>query len=479
VGLSQLSDNSFFCHLRTGQWMLEHGVPHHDIYSFVAAGAPWVCESWLAELLYGVTDRFLGAGGLRLLTALTCAGIAALAYRLAVRLARDRVLAALLTLAATGASFTIWSARPLLLGLLAFQILVWIIEVDQSLPGRWPLLSIPPVIWLWANIHGSFPLGFVYIAFHCLGRWLDGIAPWRSRERQLVGAALIALGLCLLNPYGTGLLLAPFHLLHHHDVLRNVVEWQPPDFRHLDLRAIMYAVWLLTFASCAAVGIARFPRRDIVVSLPFLLVGFWAQRNIALAPLVTLPIAARAIATAVPRAESRLTINWVLAAAVAMLAILWTVQAAARPNFDFQVYPVAAMQTLEAKGLLGRRLLSTDPWNDYVILRWWPRQYIFMDDRYDLYPAPVAEALIALRRDQADWRHVLARYGIEVVVWPPQARMVAGLRHEPGWVSVYCDSTAAVFAKRTLVDHQLIAHRGSTAGFNTVGPHRPGRCGTY
>src|SRR5205807_10558198 len=70
AGLGQLSDNSFFCHLRTGQWMLEHGIPHRDLYSFVTVGAPWVCESWLAELLYGITDRFLGAGGLRLLTAL-------------------------------------------------------------------------------------------------------------------------------------------------------------------------------------------------------------------------------------------------------------------------------------------------------------------------------------------------------------------------------------------------------------------------
>ena len=54
AGIARLSDNSFFWHLRTGEWILDHGtVPRHDVFSFTAPGTKWVAQSWLAELTYG------------------------------------------------------------------------------------------------------------------------------------------------------------------------------------------------------------------------------------------------------------------------------------------------------------------------------------------------------------------------------------------------------------------------------------------
>ena len=136
VGLSRLSDNSFFWHLRTGRHILDHGIPHEDIYSFTASGRRWVAQSWLAEVLYGTIDKVVGTFGVRLLTGFTGAAVAAVTYRLVHRLSRDRLAAVGLTLAAIGASFTLWSARHLFLGILAFLGLLWIVEVPGSWLGR-------------------------------------------------------------------------------------------------------------------------------------------------------------------------------------------------------------------------------------------------------------------------------------------------------------------------------------------------------
>ncbi len=65
IGIDQLSDNSFFTHLATGRLILAHGIPRHDVYSFTAAGEPWVVQSWLASLLYGWVDSWFGVVGLR------------------------------------------------------------------------------------------------------------------------------------------------------------------------------------------------------------------------------------------------------------------------------------------------------------------------------------------------------------------------------------------------------------------------------
>src|SRR6266567_7135293 len=60
VGISSLSDNSFFWHLRTGEYILDHGIPHHDVFSYTAPGTKWVAQSWLAEVTYAALYRGLG-----------------------------------------------------------------------------------------------------------------------------------------------------------------------------------------------------------------------------------------------------------------------------------------------------------------------------------------------------------------------------------------------------------------------------------
>src|SRR5689334_18768481 len=75
VGTSSLSDNSFFWHLRTGEYILDHGIPHHDIFSFTAPGTAWIAQSWLAEVAYGILYRSFGAFGVRFFVGLVGAGI--------------------------------------------------------------------------------------------------------------------------------------------------------------------------------------------------------------------------------------------------------------------------------------------------------------------------------------------------------------------------------------------------------------------
>src|SRR5947199_6884434 len=90
AGLSRLSDNSFMVHLRTGRLILDHGIPHHDPYSFTAAGTKWVAQSWLAELLYGAVNRAGGAFGLRLLGAAIGLFVGLMLFRIALRGTQDR-----------------------------------------------------------------------------------------------------------------------------------------------------------------------------------------------------------------------------------------------------------------------------------------------------------------------------------------------------------------------------------------------------
>lgn len=443
TGLAPLSDNSFLCHLRTGRWILDHGIPRADVFSFTAAGHRWVDESWLADLIYGFLDARWGASGVTALNAVTCAAIAALWYRLALRLCGDRVNALALTALSLGASWTIWSPRPLLIGVLAFLVLVWIVESGVSGTA---MAAVVPLMWIWANIHGSFLLGFGYVGLHLLGDWMQGIPPWEGRQRQLVLWIAAAFAACFANPYGVDLIAAPFHLIAHHSVLRYVTEWRPIEIR--SVQAPMYAAWLVVFAWCEAKRSGRRLAGDLIVTLPFIALGMWAARNIAIAPIVTTPSAARAIrGRSRNRPDSNPALNAILAALLLLLAGWWTLRAFAEPRFDWSSYPVGAMHAVESRGLLGRRMFSTDAWGDYILYAYWPRQRVFMDDRYDLYPPQVFHDMFVLLNGSRDWHRVLERYRIEVVVWPATKSSIDSLAHEPGWSLIYKDEIAVVYVR--------------------------------
>jgi hypothetical protein len=445
VGIRQLADNSFFWHLRTGQYMLDHGVPHGDLYSYTAPGIHWVAQSWLAELAYGVLDRSFGAFAIRVLIALTGAAITLMSYRLARRLAGDRVRAGLITVVAYLGTMVVFSERPLAFGLALALVTVWIVEVPDARISRRPLVVLPIVIWVWANVHGSFALGVVYIGLHVLGRALDGERPWRGRERDLVAGTLLGLVVSLANPYGPGLLLFPVQLMGRGKVLSQVVEWRSPDFR--SPVGMAFAAWLIVLVAALALSTRRPTRRDVLVTVPFVLLALWAERNIGLAVIFTLPIAARAVATTRRRPDTRSLASAVALFVVGSLIVVSGVGAAGQPDFQVRSYPSVAMTYVQQHGLLGQRLFTTDAWAGYTILRFWPKQRVFLDDRYDMYPTRVVEDYTDVADGHPNWQKVLDGYHVQVVVWQPQRALSQLLAESPHWRRVHTDANAVVFVR--------------------------------
>jgi hypothetical protein len=446
IGLAKLSDNSFFWHLKTGEYILDHGIPHHDVFSYTAPGTKWVAQSWLAEVTYALLYRSMGGFGIRLLVGLVGAGIGMLTYRLALHLVRDRLVACGLTAAALAGIYTVWSERPLLIGVLFLLVLLWTVEVPDSIVGRHPLVVVPVLMWLWANTHGTYQLGFAYLGLHLLGRWMDGAPPWAGRERRLLLGGVIAFAAVFVNPYGVGLVTFPIELLSRGDILSHIVEWKSPDFRQA--WGIALAIWIVVFVVAIARGRHRVTRRDLLVTIPMLLLALWAVRNVAIAPLIALPVVARAFARDEEK-PSELSGTMVAAAitVLVMAAALMGFQASTETNFNFSTYPVASMRYLEQHHLMGKHLLTTDAAAGYVILQDWPQQKVFIDDRYDMYPTSVIYDYFDLTAAKPDWEKVLDRYHVDVIVWGKDTALAQLLDQAHGWKHVHTAGSDAIWVR--------------------------------
>lgn len=419
-GLQPLSDNSFLTHLATGRLLLHGSIPRVDPFSFTAAGAHWVDQSWLPELLYGLLDKLGGGTALVLFHGAFLAGLALLLWRLT-RPGATVAVRLLTVILLLGVGIRMWTTRPLLFGLLCLGLTILVTDEDRS--PTWLL----PIGWLWVNSHGSFPLGLVYLGARLIGCRLDGRATGRLRSYAAWLAAGCALG--AVGPVGPSILLFPLHLLGRHAALSHVVEWRTADFgAPVNLAFLLLSVGVL-------VGGRRRPLEHLVPAAVFVVLGVMALRNIGPAAIVLTPLLARSVRVrgACGGGSRRAPGGAIVVGLVGALSVLLVVRAASTPAYDLSGYPVHELSWMKAHGLLDGRVAAPDYVGNYQEWAEGPHHQVFQDDRFDLFPMPLLDAAYTLSAARPGWDAALDQYRIDTVLWPVDYPLASLLSVDPHW----------------------------------------------
>jgi hypothetical protein len=442
LGARPIGDNSAFTHIRTGVDMARTGaIPRTDPYSFTAAGERWVVQSWLPEWTYGWAYRL---GGLKLVVFEQAVLIAVLAW-LVVRLARagSPLRTALAGIAAVGVGTALWTARPLLFGLICMALTITIVERRRS-----PWLLVP-VVWLWVNSHGSFPLGLAWLAARAVGEGLDWRAWPREAWRYICWFGL-GLVVSIANPLGWRLLAFPLTLGEKSQAFRNIVEWRSPDFSR---GGGYFALFFLAVALLLLVK-ARVSWRDAVPVVGFLAAALLAARNIGPLAVVLAPALGRAVRRSeAPQGDGGRTAGnprmnrAVLATLVAAFVVFGSLVFSSEP-LDVIGYPVASVNFLQDQALLDapHRVAHEDFVGNYLTLRYGTRARVFIDDRYDMYPLSVSRDYETLLAGQAGITEVLDRRNIDVVLWHRKLPLVQVLL-AGGWHEAFSEKDYVVLER--------------------------------
>lgn len=252
IACHTLQNNDLPMHLAIGEWILTVGsIPDSDPFSGNAPDGSWVAHEWLAGVLFTLTERSFGAVGLILL-AMALSGLVALLHR--------GVSAHLgVTMEAhLWASIPLWimvgrrlMLRPHLIALGLFFGVWWILLRGRKQPAWLWLLPLGTAFW--ANVHGSFLIGFAIVGADLL---LSSRSHAMSLRSRLVVLALSGLGL-VCTPHGVDGLWFPFRLTGDAVFMSQVAEWAPPFgstisselFRKTPAFALS-CVWLLMLLPC-------------------------------------------------------------------------------------------------------------------------------------------------------------------------------------------------------------------------------------
>jgi hypothetical protein len=482
-----LGDGDTGWHIRAGEWVLAEGqFPHHDLFSFSMEGRQWFAWEWLADVLFALLHGAWGLRALVLLAGIVIAATAALLLRYMVWRGANLLIAILGTMAVCSASALHWLARPHMFTWGFLLLTLWLLEADRRRNSRavWWLV---PLVALWVNTHGGFAALLVTVAIYAAGTGAEELLDaWQRRSEQPRWLRLPAscqrylalLAACcaatLVNPYGWELHQHIFSYLGSDFILNNVQEFRAPDFRGESLR--IFEVVLLLSLILAGRLLAQ---RKITEAL---LIAAWAHaallsvRHVPLFMIVATPILARELTAVIEQGAARgnawlkilgdiaedyggrtrsasesgpVVLNLVGVAAIAVIAVMLGVRAdqpqwkAEFPAFRF---PKMAADSLEPR-IVGRRLLSTDQWGDYLVYRFYPEFKTFIDGRSDFYDPSIRDEYVALMNGKWGWQKIMDKHGFEAALLPASWALTSTLKIDPGWRLVYDDGEALFFER--------------------------------
>jgi hypothetical protein len=167
AALTPIANNDVWIHLTTGRLILEERtVPQTDRFSFTAEGARYVAHEWLAAVWYALGERAGGVPGIivagKLLPALGALAVLLLACRCARAPLAYALPAAVLVLTVARHRML---ERPELIALsLLLGTLALLYRFHNRSDATWrSLAGLVPIAAVWANVHGSFPIGIVVV----------------------------------------------------------------------------------------------------------------------------------------------------------------------------------------------------------------------------------------------------------------------------------------------------------------------------
>lgn len=451
------TDPDQWWHLRTGEVIVDDGIPRSDIFSYTVAGTDWITHEWGSQVLMWML--WSAGGPSALIVAFTA--LVGLSFALAFRTSRARPLITVsMVVLASFVARIATAPRPQMFNLAFLAGLILLLERirQQRLGPRWVWGAVALIV-VWANLHSGYQLGVVTLVVYAVGERLearrhDARALPPAVTRKLPAVAALSFAGAALNPSGPALWTYPLETLRS-DAMRDYIrEWHSPDF---------HSTWFWPFALLlvvSVVAVVASPRRPGATQMLLLagtgLAGLQSMRHIPLFAIVAIPIVAEQIEVAIDAQRVRTRTRPLLrsAAIAPLLAALGAVvavggvAAAISANDDAvaATYPVDAVDAILASDLADARGYNAYGWGGYLI---WRDIDVFIDGRADVYGDEFMRLHFQAEKLEADWREPLDAFDVDYVLMAPDAELGLVLDEAADWTEVYTDDVAVIWARCT------------------------------
>jgi hypothetical protein len=452
-------DPDIWWHLRTGQWIFSHGeVPITDPFSAYGMGKPWVAYSWLFEILvYALFTKF-GLMGI-LVFMVSMSFLIALVLHGALRRARlPFIVEVFLVAVALGAMSSLLSPRSWLFSILFFTVELFILFHVRRTDKIAPLLALPPLFVLWANLHMQFVYGLAVLGLFLVEVLLShmpslGLYP-RHRPNISVGRVSLLLLACLvatlITPYHFRLYIPIFEVIGQTGAFQLILELLPLSFRDLP-------DWLALMVAIVAVFVLGWQRAWLPFPTLLLLMGtvlaFRARRDVwvlVLAAVFIISEFGSFVRSEPSFGFTKLRTICVIVALTVAMYLIGVRRQISEPHLESVVerlFPVAAVKFINERNYSGP-LYNHFNWGGYLI---WtlPSLPVSMDGRMNVHGDQRIERSFNTWHGLRGWESDPELMKARLVISGVKDSLTNLMRTDSRFKLVYEDAIAAVFVAST------------------------------
>lgn len=464
-------------HLAYGRLIWQTGsIPAFEPLVTLSSGMPFIDTAWLSQVFAFKMYEVAGVAGIKFLYAFAitaCMGL--LLYRVQQR--TGSFTWSLLCI--LGFMLCDWKqlgiVRPQLAGLLCFTGLFSLLTARHWRRGYW--IGIPLLFVLWANLHGSFPVGLGLIGCFLVGRAID--VSWKARNwKAMLGDGLTRRYLILLELSAVAVLFNPYGLQLYSEVfsfssnpnLADLIEWNPLTLRMYQGKAAGILALLLIIAS-------RFTPRRISTAEVLLLVGLgtaalWSSRMIIWwAPVAAYYLAIHGSAIcgqklrrlADPDTEPvfcagkwtivSIGVVWICFVVTPMGSLMLHGKEVDFERSVSESTPIGAVNYLKEKQIQGQ-IFNSMELGDYLLWAGPQNVDVFANSHVHLLPREVWNHYLRISNLAGDSEELLDRYGVNTIVLdlPRREGLMKRLEKEGVWRVGYKDGRSVVLLRNKPIE---------------------------
>ncbi|HEY6872536.1 MAG TPA: hypothetical protein VI298_07425 [Geobacteraceae bacterium] len=477
TGKDLLSDCDTGYHIRTGEFILNtHTIPRQDLFSFISPALPWTTHEWLSEVIMAAVYRASGLTGIVIFFALIISLIYYFFFKM-LRAEKDNILLTLMiVLLATISSQLHWLARPHIfsLGLL----IIWYHLLDEyHYRNKNLLFLLPPLMLLWANLHGGFITGFVLLGIYLLGNIIKYMTVpaaekviYLQKTRGLGVTIIFCLMTALINPFGYHILLFPFNLVSNQYIMDHIMEFISPNFHE----PMPFKYFFFLMIAIFAVSKERLNFVEIALILFFTNMALYSVRYIPLFAIAAAPIMLRSAGRILDESHGWFfdflkrkgnaiasidgTAKGYALPAIGILAVVFcAADGRLEYKFDPKIKPVAAVEFLKREPIKGN-MFDNDEFGDYIIYAASPQYKVFFDGRSDMYGSARLKEYNKVVGFDNGWEDVLNKYQMRWIIYNANSALSRFLLKDDGWRLIYADKVAHIFV-RNIPEYQYLINK--------------------
>jgi hypothetical protein len=460
--ISAFSNDVIWRHLRIGTWVLQHhAIPRVGLYSQFSS-SPWVDHSWPYEAFLALAYTIFGLRAIPLALMVFKIALAAVTFLLAG--GRRRFWSAAILSALVQYVLVDLQPIPVLFSICFMGVTLYCLLESRRRRAIKPILWLPALFWLWANLDAQFLLGWAVLAIFLLAegaeRLLDRNGIWQCEAKQrvpfpqLIGIVSACVATVLLTPYSIRSIPSAYESVYSATLFKNFGYMAALTYRSPG----PFVYLLLVLLACLALG--RQKSRDlfkIMLMVAWAVPAFRIQSDdwTILLPAIAVLASGWKPATedgAKPESASVRFYAPVIAGVIILLVVAYH-RLPASSELETRlarVSPVKACEYIESHQTPGP-IFNEYLWGGYVMWKM-PEYPVSIDERITIYPSDIADRYFDVIMGKERMESLPSFAGARTILLPADYAITKALTTIPAlqeqFREVYRDELAVVLVRR-------------------------------